>query len=283
MDTRNVEDAFRLTQGGQQRTVPVLRFSWSDDDATLTVYPALDRPVSAWSNADRPGDDSDLAVTYTLLASARDKADNSLGEDYTSTYYLPRDVRHWLSPCFELSGSATASGFDPIAARGGMPCVLEPTEPDIQLKAGDVAGEAVSAALSYSLDPVPSDIEFDVASLAFVFGDPEGTPHDLHGPLFLEHVAFGTDTDSAFDAPPLSTIGILASTDARYPLVSSKGVSGPVADALAQRSSSPYVQFRARFTSVDLTQNQAPDYVNLVEPGGDPPMLLVSYRCSDCP
>jgi hypothetical protein len=283
MDTQNVTWAYSQARDIREERPAEPTFSWNEEHTRLTVLTGLPRPRSLWTDADRSGKDAELGVTYRIAAGARDKALNTLGSDYTARFHLRRRVEHRLSPCLELSGYASVSGFQPATPATSAPCVAQSSDPNVRLWAGDLGDRVVAAILSYSLARLVNPVELQSANLAFAFDDPVGTPHELHKTLFLEHLDLGTTVAAGFDATAISTIGVLAQPDADYPLTPVKDVSSAVAWAFASRETREFVQFRASFERPDLEANQSPDYVRLVTPSGGHPMLSVIYDCDACP
>jgi hypothetical protein len=255
------------------------RFEWTEANRVLTVSPGLDRPTASWLDADRPGDLSELVVTYRLDGRAQDQAGNPLASQFSASYALKRRVEHRLSPCLDLSGTASTAAFEAAKPAADTPCVVTLDGP-VTFRVGDSGGDAVVAVLSYSLRHLPADVELVSAVLIFSFDEPIGMPHALYGTLWLEHVELGAGLLDAFDEPALSSLGVLSEGNVRDPR---KDVQAAVARALEDGGADALVQFRVRFEGPITDENASPDYVRLGGATTAPPALWLSYDCARCP
>jgi hypothetical protein len=256
-------------------------FAWSRGNTVLTVSPGLERPTSVWTDRDRPGEPSDLVVTYGLDARAQDEAGNPLASALAATYRLNRRVQHLVNPCFELSGTASASAFEAAAPMSDTPCVTSADDP-LTMKIGDSNGAAVAAVLSFGLEDLPPAVALVGATIALSFDEPVGVPHALHGTLWLEEIAAGRELSNALDAPSLLSLGVLTESDDVYPATLRKQASESVARVLELAQPDGLLQFRVQFDGTIEDTNLSPDYVRL---GGttEPPALWLSYDCAACP
>jgi hypothetical protein len=257
-------------------------FTWNRDSTVLTIQPGLEQPFSVWSGDERSGAPSELLVTYGVDARAQDRAGNSLLLPLTATYQLERHVEHRLTPCLELSGTASPTGFAPIVEGARGACVTERAGA-VTFEAGDRNGEAVAAVLTFSLRDLPPSIELTGATLELWFDEPVGAPHAVHGTLWLEEIAPGLDLEPAFAVAPMRALGVLATTSPSYPLRPAKDVTGPVLDALDTAHAETLVQFRIAFSEPVEDENQSPDYVRLSSEPTELSALTLSYTCAACP
>jgi hypothetical protein len=256
------------------------RFEWTQANRVLTVSPGLDRPTTSWVDGVRPGDLSELVVTYRLDGRAQDQAGNPLASQFSASYALKRRVEHRLSPCLDLSGTASAAAFEPASPAAETPCVVSLDGP-VTFQVGDSGGEAVVAVLSYSLRHLPAEVELVSAVLVFSFDEPIGMPHALYGTLWLEQVELGAGRlPDAFEEPALLSLGVLSEGSVRDPR---KDVHVAVARALEDRRPDALVQFRVRFEGLITDKNVSPDYVRLGGAITPPPALWLSYDCARCP
>jgi hypothetical protein len=276
MDPDSVEAAYTQSPGKPAA------FVWSEANTVVTVSPGLERPTSVWLDGDRPGDPSDLVVTYGLDARARDEGDNPLATPLIAAYRLKRRVQHQMTPCLELSGTASAAVFEPAAPATATPCVTTLDGP-LTLKVGDSNGEAVVGVLSFGLGDLPSTVELLGATAVLAFDEPVGMPHALHGALRLEEIAVGDELSGAFDAPGLQSLGVLADSSEVYPLTARKDATESVARVLESSDPDALVQFRVRFDGPIEDANLSPDYVRLGGATTEPPALWLSYDCAACP
>jgi hypothetical protein len=278
MNTATVERAYVQTPGDPRP------LGWNAQHTQLTVSTGLKPVWSDWANADRPGKDSDLAVTYEVGGRASDKAGNPMGVPFSTTFYLRRHVEQQLSLCLNLSGTANAASFEPAAPNPSAACVTASAAVSASLAAGDLDGKEVVAIMSYSLAFLPLDASVESAKVSFAFDTPVGNPHRLHGTLELEEAPFGLELARAFDAVVEREIGALALPEVTYPHIVNKDVAKTVITQLASgaKASSPLAQFRARFSQPSVDMNGTPDYARLAAPA-DSPKLTVTYTCAACP
>jgi hypothetical protein len=278
MDIASVESAY-LQKSGDPGAL-----RWNAEHTKLTVSAGLKPVRSSWVNADRPGQDSELAVSYEIGGRARDKAGMPMGKPFSATFYLQRHVEHRISLCLDLSGSASAASFEAAAAQNpSVPCVTASDAASAALVAGDREGKEVVAIMSYSLGFLPLDVRVQSADVRFAFDKPVGNPHQLYGTLELQEARFGLELARAFDASA-ELIGVLAFENVIYPHSASKDVAQTVIDQLASRTtaSTPLAQFRAKFSQPIVDANGTPDYARLAA-AGDSPKLTVTYTCAVCP
>jgi hypothetical protein len=276
MEPLSVETAYTQSPGRPTH------FTWSEGNTVLTVTPGLERPTSVWLDGEQPGELSDLVVTYGLDARAQDEAGNPLAAPLAAAYSINRRVQHQVAPCLDLSGTVSASVFEPVAPATATPCVTSREGP-LTMKVGDSNGEAVVSVLSFSLDHLPSELDLVGATIVFSFDDPVGMPHALYGTLWLEEIALGHDLSGAFGAPGLRSLGVLAEGDVAYPLRPRKDTTESVTRVLETGELDALLQFRVQFEGPIEDANLSPDYVRLGGATTEAPALWLSYDCAACP